>query len=276
MKILKRMIITVLSVLTAGCSVLPAGRMHSDDVIRIGMECTYAPYNWMEDTATDTNIGVDNAAGFYAEGYDVQIAKIICESLGKEAVIEKLVWEDLEPALNDGRIDLIIAGMVDTEERKDKILFSDTYDAEETQYGVLVYKGSEYETAESIQDFAGAVLIGQKGTRYDEVIDQIEGVKHLTPTKSVPAMIDRLLNRTCDGVIADEMVSAGYLEKYSRQLTFVSFEEGKGFDIGFTGSCVGMRKEDTELCEEINEILAGITAEKRKQIRDEAFAKMPK
>ena len=41
---------------------------------RVGMECAYAPSNWQESAATDTNVPVENVAGAYAEGYDVQRA----------------------------------------------------------------------------------------------------------------------------------------------------------------------------------------------------------
>ena len=56
---------------------------------RVGMECAYAPNNWQESEATDSNVPVENVAGAYAEGYDVQIAKAIAEGLGKELVIVK-------------------------------------------------------------------------------------------------------------------------------------------------------------------------------------------
>ena len=49
---------------------------------RVGMECAYAPNNWQESEATDSNVPVENVAGTYAEGYDVQIAKAIAEGLG--------------------------------------------------------------------------------------------------------------------------------------------------------------------------------------------------
>ena len=67
------------------------------------MECAYAPNNWQESEATDSNVPVENVAGTYAEGYDVQIAKAIAEGLGKELVIVKLSWDGLIDALNQAR-----------------------------------------------------------------------------------------------------------------------------------------------------------------------------
>ena len=53
---------------------------------RVGMECAYAPSNWQESAATDTNVPVENVAGAYAEGYDVQIARILADQLDHCAV----------------------------------------------------------------------------------------------------------------------------------------------------------------------------------------------
>lgn len=78
--------------------------------LRVGMECAYAPSNWQESAATDTNVPVENVVGACAEGYDVQIARILANQLGKELVIVKLSWDGLIDALNQGQIDAIIAG----------------------------------------------------------------------------------------------------------------------------------------------------------------------
>ena len=110
-------------------------------VLRVGMECAYAPFNWQEDSETDTNLPIENVPGFYAEGFDVQVAKELGEQLGVEVVIVKLSWGGLISALNEGQIDMIIAGMADTEVRKESVSFSTPYHL--TEYAVLVNSDSE-------------------------------------------------------------------------------------------------------------------------------------
>ena len=78
------------------------------------MECAYAPNNWQEDQASDTNLPIENVSGFYAEGYDVQMAKQIGSALDAEIVIVKLSWDGLIDSLKSGQIDMVIAGMADT------------------------------------------------------------------------------------------------------------------------------------------------------------------
>lgn len=84
----------------------------------VGLECDYPPFNWLETKAFATNYPVDNIPGSYAERYDVQMAKKIADNLGYKLVIKKITWEDLIEALKSGNIDLIIAGMSPTEDRK--------------------------------------------------------------------------------------------------------------------------------------------------------------
>ena len=70
------------------------------------------PYNWTQSDASDNDVAI--AAGGYADGYDVRIAKIIAEKLGMDFEIVKTEWDGLTPALLSGNIDVIIAGMSPT------------------------------------------------------------------------------------------------------------------------------------------------------------------
>lgn len=241
--------------------------------LRVGMEVGYAPYNWQEDEATDTNWPVENVEGAYAEGYDVQISKLIADYLGYELVIVKLSWSGLIEALNQGQIDAIIAGMSDTEERRQSINFSDAYFGAE-DYALLVNAGSEYENATSIQDFSGATVLGQANTLMDDAIDQIEGVIHAVPVETVPMTLSRLQQGTVDAVIINLENAEAYLAT-DENFRLVTFEEGYGFELGFTGSCVGLRKSDTELLELINEAIATISEEQRDEIWETALANQP-
>lgn len=240
---------------------------------RVGMECAYAPSNWQEDAPSGTNYPIENVPGGYAEGYDVQIAKAIADGLDRELVIVKMSWSGLIEALNQGQIDAIIAGMADTAERRESINFSDPYHV--TEYGIMVNSGSAYEGAASIQDFSGASVLGQKDTQLDTVIDQMEGVNHLTPVDSVPNMISRLAQGTCDALVVNLESTDSYLAS-NPNFVVISFEEGKGFDLGFSGSCVGLRKEDNDLLAGINAVLATIPDEERDALWATAVENQPK
>ena len=93
--------------------------------IVVGLEAGYAPFNWMETQKTETNHPLEGMNA-YVEGYDVQIAKLLAEDLGLKLVIKRIEWKGLIPALESGMIDIIIAGMSPTEDRKLTINFTDT------------------------------------------------------------------------------------------------------------------------------------------------------
>lgn len=242
-------------------------------VLRVGMECAYAPNNWEEDRATDTNLPISNNEGFYAEGYDVQIAKLIGEALDADVEIVKYPWEGLLEALNQGQADMIVSGMVDSEEHKQAAAFSDTYAIAPTEYSMMVQKDSSYADAKVLADFSGASILGQKGTKLDAVIDQIPGVNHISPVDSIPNMLDRLNNNTVDGIVINLDSAQAYLKTYPN-LVVIDFPDNDGFVLDFSGICVGVRKADTELLSEVNEALSDIPTETRQQLMDEATAKV--
>ncbi len=119
--------------------------------IRVGMEVAYAPYNWQTSESSEYTIPVDNVSGAYADGYDVQFAKLVCEKLGGEPVAVKMTFSGLIDALNNGQIDLIIAGMSATDERRQSVDFSDPYFV--GYFGLFVKEGSSTRTPPSCLTF---------------------------------------------------------------------------------------------------------------------------
>lgn len=232
--------------------------------LRVGMECAYAPNNWQESEATDTNVPIENVPGAYAEGYDVQWARIIADYLGLELVIVKMDWDGLIPALNEGQIDAIIAGMMDTASRREAINFSTPYHA--TEYGMMVNAGSSFEGAKTIQDFKGASVLGQKDTALDTVIDQINGVEHLTAVSSIPDMVARLQQGACDAIVVNVENAPAYMDANSN-FVLITFAEGDGFELPAKGSCVGIRYDDNDLVALVNEALAGVEQAQRDEMR---------
>lgn len=248
-----------------------ASTLGSDGLLRVGMEAAYAPYNWQETAGSDTTIAIENVSGAYADGYDVQIAKRVAEGLGLEPTAVKLEWDGLIEALGNGQIDVIIAGMTATPEREESIDFTDPYYV--GTYGLMVQSGSEYENATSIQDFKGAAVLGQKDTLLDDVIDEIEGVNHLSPVPTVPDQISNLLAGSCDAITFD----TGNIESMTEahpELVGIIFEEGKGFSEEVPVN-IGLSKGQDDVVEQINQILAGITEEERQQIWAEAVERQP-
>jgi putative lysine transport system permease protein len=240
------------------------------DVFRVAMEAGYAPFNWTQ--KDDSNGGVRiSGSSDYAGGYDVEIAKIIAEKSGKKLEIVKTEWDGLVPALTSGKVDAIIAGMSPTEERKKTIDFTDIYYASDLVMVVLA-KG-KYADASSIQDFKGANITAQLNTFHYDVIDQIEGVNKETASDNFPAMRVALESGIIDGYVTErpEAVSASDANK---KFAMIEFKDGFETSKEDTAIAVGVRK-DSELKEEINQILSEISEEQRTEIMDKAIKDQP-
>jgi putative lysine transport system substrate-binding protein len=167
--------------------------------LKVGMECAYAPFNWTQ--SDDKNGAVPIKDGGYAGGYDVEIAKKIAEGLGMKLVVVKLEWDGLEPAVQAGTIDAIIAGMSPTAERKLRIDFTDPYYTSDLV--VVVKKDGAYANAKTLKDFKGAKITAQLNTFHYTVIDQLEGAKKQTAMPDFPTMITALSSGVIDGYISE-------------------------------------------------------------------------
>lgn len=241
------------------------------DTLRVGMECDYAPFNW---TQTGEEHGYKIAAGGYAGGYDVEIAKKIAESMNKKLEIVKTEWNGLTPAITSGKIDLIIAGMSPTAERKETLDFSETYYTSDLV--IVVKKDSPYVNAKSINDFKGANITGQLNTFHYDVIDQMEGVNKSTALETFPAMIVALRSGKIDGYVSERPGALSAVVA-NKDLTFVEFADGKGFktSVEDTSIAVGVKKGNKELLDKVNEALSKISEDERQKIMEEAVANQP-
>lgn len=239
----------------------------NDDVLRVGMEVNYAPFNFSEVDDKNGGVAVKNSPGEYANGYDVAIAKKIADELGKKLEIYKIEWDGLIPALTSGKIDAIVAGMSPTPEREEQIDFTNSYFNSEV--GIVVKKGSAYEDAKSIHDFDGAKITAQLGTFHYDLIDQMDGAKKQQALDSFPTMITATNAGTIDGYLSEESGALSAM-KANPNLKFINFEEGNGFTIdpSFITVAVGVKK-GSDLTNEINNALENISDDEQKEIMNE-------
>jgi ABC-type amino acid transport substrate-binding protein len=239
------------------------------EVLRIGMECEYAPYNWTQFEETEFSVPI--GGGEHADGYDVQIAKLIASELGSRLEIVKTGWDGLPPSLTSGMIDLIIAGMTDTPERRETIDFTDVYWVSDVV--VVVRDDGPYAGAGKLADFSGARITGQLGTLHYDLIDKIEGVQKLDAMDDFPTMLMALSSGRIDGYIA-ERPTAIAAELSTPGVKYIAFGEDGGFGEEVPVS-VGVRKDDEGLKAAVNEILAGLTEAERQQLMQDATARQP-
>ena len=237
-------------------------------VLVIGMECDYVPNNWEENKSTDSNFPIENHEGFYAEGYDLQIAKLIAENAGYTLKVKKFDWDYLLDALEGKEIDAIFSGMLDTDERKKRAAFSDPYEIVENEYVIMVNRSSKYVNAEKFEDFNGAVIAAQKDSTLDEAVEQIPDVVHAKPLVSVSDLLKHAVDGKVDAIVINYDTAQTYEGIYGKYLKTVRFPKGYGFIMGFNGTCAAVRKQDKKLLENINNALSKISKRERQRVMD--------
>lgn len=242
------------------------------DAFVVGMEAGYPPFNWTQNDDSNGAVKIDGADG-YANGYDVQMAQKVADGLDKELVIVKTEWDGLVPALVSSKIDAIVAGMSPTDERKEAIDFSDSYYT--TELVMVVKSDGAYANATTLADFADAKVTAQLNTLHYGVIDQIEGVQKQPAMDSFTSMRVALESGTIDAYVSErpEAISASAANSAFKM---IELNQADTFELSVADSeiAIGLIKE-SELKDQINEILSGITEEERIQMMEEAIKNQP-
>ncbi len=243
--------------------------------LRVAMECGYAPYNWTQ--ADDSNGAVPIADSTeYAYGYDVMMAKHICEELGWDLEIVKLDWDSLVPAVISGTVDCVIAGQSITSERLEMVDFTEPY-----YYAsiiTLTKADSDYAAAEGVQGLAGATATSQLNTVwYDVCLPQIPDADILPAQESAPAMLVALEADKCDIVVTDMPTGMAACVAYP-DFTLLDFTgSDDDFEVSDEEINIGisLQKGNTELLDAINGVLADMTVEDYEEMMNEAISVQP-
>ena len=247
-----------------------ANRTQADEYLRIGMEAAYAPFNWTQDDDKNGAVKIEGT-NQYANGYDVQIAKQVAKALGKKPLVVKTSWNGLIPALTSGKLDMIIAGMSPTAERKKEIAFSNSYYTSEPV--VLVNKDGSYANAKTLKDFKGAKITSQQGVYLYNLISQLTGAKQETAMGDFAQMRQALESGVIDGYIS-ERPEALTAESANSKFKMIQFK--KGFEVNEEDAtiAIGMRKNDNRL-EQVNAAIAKISAKDQVALMDKMIQNQP-
>ncbi len=237
-----------------------------DGVLTVAMECTYPPYNWMQNDDSNGAVPISNVNGSYANGYDVMMAKKICEANDWELEIIQADWGSLVPGVQSGVYDANIAGQSMKADRAKQVDFAGPY-----FYATMVCltkADSAYANAASIHDFAGAKGTAQEGTIwYTDCLPQMDDVEILTASENASAMLMALETGIVDFVCTDMPTAQGALIAYpdlkimdfsgtDGDFEFTEEERAENVNIG-----VSVKKGNTVLKDAINSVLFNMDAD---------------
>ena len=105
-------------------------------------------------------------------GFDIDLAKEVAKRMGIELVLQPISWDAKELELSSKKIDCIWSGLTITEERRQQMLFTMPYLANEQIMVVMADSGIA-----SVADTAGKVLGTQAGSASVDVLEANPAVK---------------------------------------------------------------------------------------------------
>lgn len=180
-------------------------------------------------------------------GFDIDVAKEVSKRLGVELILQPISWTAKEQELNSYNIDCIWNGMSITEERKEAMSLSLPYLENNMSFVV-----KENSTINNMNDLKGKTIGVQSGSTAEEILTESEiytEIKEvISYTDNITAFMDMEINQI-DCVFLDNVVANYYITSNNKDYRILS--EG----LQEEEYAIGFRKQDTELCNKINEIL---------------------
>ncbi len=211
-------------------------------VFKHGFDLDYRPYSYRDDNG---EIG----------GFDVEMAQAVCELYGWEYEAVPFNWDAKDAELNAGSCDCIWSGFT-INGREDDYLWSMPY-SDNTQK-IMVLKDSGIA---SLADLAGKKVGVQTATSAYDLLNDEEGQKELADTfasldvyETYTIAITDLKAGAVDALAIDVTRAQ---EAMAADDTLVCLDE----NLGSEQYGIGFRKDDTELCDKINEALKTLAAD---------------
>jgi polar amino acid transport system substrate-binding protein len=178
------------------------------------------------------------------EGIDIEVAGAIAEKLGLELQVDDMDFDAALLAAQQGKSDIVMAGVSVTEERQKVMEFSDSYAT-----GVQVIIVKEDSDIASVENLDGKMIGTQRGTTGNIYCTDDYGEDHITTYDNGLTAVQALMNGQVDCVVIDQEPAKA----------FVAANQGlKILDTEYVSEdyAIGMAKGNTALQSAVNKALA--------------------
>ena len=232
------MCILMFAALMAGCASTDKGMTVKEGKLIMSTNAAFPPYEMTDDSGNFI-------------GIDVEIAQAIAKELGLELEINDMGFTAALEAAQNGKSDIVMAGVSVTPERQDVMLFSESY---ATGVQVVIVKEGSDVTMDNLDEKMIGTQMGTTGYLYasDTPENGGYGEDHVTAYENGMTAVKALLNGQVDCVIIDSAPAQEYV-KANEGLTIL---EGSWVEEDYA---IGMAKNNTELQKAINEALDKLT-----------------
>ena len=208
----------------------------SENVLTMGTNAAFPPYEMVDE---NNNI----------VGIDAEIAAAVAEKMGMKLEIKDMAFESLITAVSSGAVDVVLAGMTVTDERKESVNFSDSYAT-----GIQVVIVTEDSAIASIDDLAGKKIGVQSGTTGDIYCAGDYGEDAVSRYDNGALAVQALLNGQVDCVVIDNEPAKAFVTANEGlkilETEYITEEYAAAFG-----------KESTELLANFNAALAELKAD---------------
>ena len=196
-------------------------------------------------------------------GFDVEIARAIAEDLGAELIIRDMDFDGLLAALVSGSVDMVLAGMTPTDERRQNVDFTDIYYTAEQ--GIIIRKSDEEKYGTSAASLKDTLIGAQRGTIQVGIAKkEIKGVsdadaeKPHTQIKELPKLPDLIMelkSGKIDAIIVELPVAENYVAAHrDLMLASYTFKDAEG------GSAAAVKKGEAQLLAAVNKSISALKA----------------
>lgn len=209
----------------------------------LGTSADYPPYEFYAEVDGELQI----------VGFDIEIAKEIAKDMGVELEIVDMQFDGLLAALVADNIDIIVAGMAATEERKESVDFSTSYyEAEQT----MLVREEDYEKFSSISDLEDHRIGVQMATVQEGIAhEQVANAKEIKSLGKISDLVLELNYGNIDAIILVDTVAMAYAQN-NENLVLSQISFGKE-----DGVAAAIAKGHEEFLASVNETLERLIAE---------------
>lgn len=213
-------------------------KIKKDGKLIVGTSSGFPPYEFL-DTSVEGAKSVD--------GIDIRLAQAIADKLGVKLEVQDMNFQALLSSLTSGKIDVAIAGINPTDERRKSMDFSDYYLPTEQKVIIRKADADKYKT---LQDLYGKNIGVQKSTTQETLAkDQIKDA-NVVGLAHVPEVIMELKHGKIDGVVIEGIVGQQYLI-FNDDLQFADIT----FDNAVKNSAAAIQKGNEDVVAVINEVI---------------------
>lgn len=197
----------------------------------VGTNAEFAPFEYLEKGKVT--------------GFDMELMNALAKEMKMDVKIENMAFDGLLPALQMKKVDVVIAGMTETPERKKAVSFTKPYF--KAKQVIITKKGKDIKDFKELSGKRVGVMLGFTG---DAVVSDIKGAKVQRFDATYSAVM-ALEKGKVDAVVADSEPAKKYIASYKDLAIASAKAEEEDY-------AIAVRKNDKALLDNLNKALVKV------------------